>query len=197
VAPIGRAADSVLVQVFPGAGTEARFCEDADTFFGEELAERERRWYGPHLRALGERPLCVKRDAAREVYRLTWLPAHDAPAVVRVDRVPNGYRVQARIGGGMGGHHPAPAAREMARLLDEAEARDLSGLLSATGFWSIPTLERRIGLDGAQWILEGLVGWRYHVVDRWSPSLDSPYRHVCEWLLALSGLVDAALVRRY
>ena len=49
-----------------------------------------------------------------------------------------------------------------------------------------------VGLDGSQWILEGVRGGEYHVVDRWSPK-DNSYSQLCKYLLRL-GKVEAALL---
>lgn len=193
-------ADSVAVRVEPAAEMQARPCDAAGTFFGgTAIADREA-WYGRHLRAMRETPLCTDGDAAREVYRFTWLPSFHAPAVVRVERVPDGYRVEAKLGGGAGGYEAGPLARDTAFVLSAAQAEAFASRLDAAEFWTLPAEGDMLGLDGAQWVLEGLAGRRYHVVDRWSPGsdgADAHFRALAEWLLASGGLVPASLVKGY
>ncbi|HEV3052349.1 MAG TPA: hypothetical protein VGX50_18705 [Longimicrobium sp.] len=179
--------------------TEARPCEAANTFFGgTAIADREG-WYGPHLRAMEERPLCTGEGTPRKTYRFTWIPAFHAPVVVRVERLAQGYRLHAKLGGGTGGYEAGPLVRDTIAMLSDAEVRNFTAQLTASQFWSLPTLDPDppIGMDGAQWVLEGLVGTRYHVVDRWSPSEEDKYRRLGDWLLARSGLVSDKLVREY
>jgi hypothetical protein len=45
------------------------------------------------------------------------------------------------------------------------------------------------GVDGSRWILEGVDGGEYHVVDRWSPP-DNSYSQLCKYLFRL-GRVEA------
>lgn len=196
--PAPPAAKPAAAAVSTATTTAARPCGAASTFFGgTAIADREN-WYGRHLRAMEERPLCTGGHAPPEVYRFTWIPSFHAPVAVRVERRADGYRLQARLGGGAGGYEAGPAARDTMMTLTEAEVRDFTDQLTAARFWSLPTVDSTaiMGLDGAQWVLEGLVGTRYHVVDRWSPPNDA-YRRLGDWLLARSGLVAADLVRGY
>ena len=43
------------------------------------------------------------------------------------------------------------------------------------------------GLDGAQWIIEGLLNGNYHIVDRWSPE-EGSIRAIGLHFLKLSDL---------
>jgi hypothetical protein len=172
----------------------ARACEAAaDYFGGTAIADREDQ-YGFVLERFGERPLCTRPGWPREVYRLTWLPAWHPVIVVRVERVGTVYRLQAK--------QSNEASGDTVLLLSDAEAHDFVNQLAAARFWSLPTLDPHapLGMDGSQWVVEGLVGGRYHVVDRWSPDReyrDGGYRRLGEWLLARSGFVDMNLVRQY
>jgi hypothetical protein len=79
--------------------------------------------------------------------------------------------------------------------LDSGDVRVLSHLLQRSRFWNMPTILPRpdVEPDGSQWILEGLVGNRYHAVSRWSPrpdGADSAYRELAAWLLSKSGLAS-------
>jgi hypothetical protein len=41
--------------------------------------------------------------------------------------------------------------------------------IDAQNFWKRKSIEGDRGVDGAQWIIEGVRSKTYHVVDRWSP----------------------------
>jgi hypothetical protein len=166
------------------------------------LTDREG-WYGEHLRALGERPFCDSADVPAEVYRLTWLPSFDPTVVVRIERTLNKYVLTARTESGAGGYEPGHLARDTSYTMGEAERLEFVSLLTAAGFWALPTEpppDGMVGVDGAQWVLEGFARGRYHVVDRWSPRTTGPdgrYRQLAEWMLQCSGLVASGLVREY
>jgi len=194
---------SLLIEIPSNAGSAARACSQTDTYFASTpLTDREG-WYGKHLRVLGERPLCASSDATPEVYRLTWLPSFHPTVIVRIQRSSGDYHLTAKAESGAGGYEPGHLARDTSFTLREAEASEFAGLLSAARFWAMPTEpppNGTIGSDGAQWVLEGLVRNRYHVVDRWSPEKNGPdahYRRLAEWMLARSGLAARRLVREY
>ncbi len=43
--------------------------------------------------------------------------------------------------------------------------------VTEVGFWNAPNpVNDQRGTDGSQWIIEGVKGSHYHVVDRWSPT---------------------------
>jgi hypothetical protein len=189
-----------VVVVPPRAGQAARQCSTPPKFFASTvLADREG-WYGKHLLALEERPLC---GSVQEVYRLTWLPTFHPSIVVRVERDSAGYQLRAKRESGAGGYAPGHLAVDASVRLTTAEVRELSRLLKVADFWSLPTRpapDDMQGLDGAQWVIEGLVSDRYHVVDRWSPMADGPdakFRRLAEWMLTRSGLASKSLVHEY
>jgi hypothetical protein len=45
----------------------------------------------------------------------------------------------------------------------------LQQALNAAQFWALSTAGEEVGLDGAQWLIEGRRGQTYHAIDRWSP----------------------------
>jgi hypothetical protein len=189
-----------LVAVPPGAGQAERPCSSTTTFFASTaLADREG-WYGKHLRVLEEQPLCA--PAAREVYRLTWIPTFHPSIVVRVEHDSAGYQLRAKRESGAGGYEPGKLVVDTTFRLTRSEVDELARRLKAARFWSLPTrpADAVLGTDGAQWVVEGLVSGRYNVVDRWSPSADGPYRsyrQLATWMLSRSRLVPKSLVREY
>ena len=62
--------------------------------------------------------------------------------------------------------------------------------VQALDYWNLPTREEKkgtIGVDGAQWILEGVQNGKYKVVDRWSPR-SGPVRDLGLAMVHLAGL---------
>ena len=60
-------------------------------------------------------------------------------------------------------------------------------LINETDFWNLRTNNEDVGMDGAQWIIEGVSGGNYHLVERWSPE-EGEVREIGMELLKLSGL---------
>jgi len=187
-----------------GAASTSVRCPTADSavFEGTALAKYDG-WYGEQLRALGERGLCSAGDSVAERYRFTWIPSFHPSAVVLLERDGSQARLVAKLLSGAGGYEPGTVVRDTVIALSASEWRMLTRRIRATDLWSVPQLEppsTAVGLDGSQWILEGVRGGRYNVADRWSPRPDGPYvrhRAVGELLLQQSGLVPSELVADY
>jgi len=192
-----------FLEIPPSAGIATRPCGDGTTYFTMTALANRERWYGAHLRALGEHPICDRTGAPTDVYRLTWLPTFHPTVVVRIERSDSGDIFTAKAVSGAGGYEPGHLARDTTYTLKEADSREFVRLLNEADFWAMPTTppsDGTIGLDGAQWVLEGMGRGRYHVVDRWSPRANGPdaaYRRLAEWMLGQSGFTAASLVRGY
>jgi hypothetical protein len=64
-------------------------------------------------------------------------------------------------------------------------------MIDVAHFWTLPSRQQdepnpdgsvTVGLDGAQWVMEGVKDGKYHVVDRWSPSCGE-YKGMCMCLV--------------
>ena len=120
---------------------------------------------------------------------------------VRIAAGTNGYVLTAKILNGAGGYQPGSVARDTTITLRTRRQHRIStfypGAVLGTAHDS-PS-DGTIGLDGAQWVLEGLSAERYHVVNRWSPQPTGPdrsFRRLAEWILARSGLVHRRSSKR-
>ena len=60
--------------------------------------------------------------------------------------------------------------------------------LTKIDFWGMDTNEKVMGNDGAQWVLEGKLDKKYHVVNRWTPNSSSNYYKCCDFLIGLTDL---------
>jgi hypothetical protein len=121
------------------------------------------------------------------VYRFLWLRTWGRPIAVRVEKVGDAATLIATELDGWGGYNPGKVARRIERRLTLVEWNLLSDRLTRIGFWRLPGHLPGQGLDGAQWIVEGREGARYHLVDRWSPKTGD-YRDLCLALVDLAGL---------
>jgi len=195
----------VLATPPPDAGSVAQRCGQVNApFFSGTMLSSQEDWYGGQLRAMGETQLCEGGgDHVGTTFRLTWIPSFHPSVTVRVITAPDGYRLIGKILNGAGGYEPGSVAHETTIALSVGDVSILTQRFAEARFWELPTIpapDSTIGLDGAQWILEGLSAGRYHVVDRWSPEPAGPdgaFRHLAEWLLERSGLVPSSLVKEY
>ena len=73
---------------------------------------------------------------------------------------------------GSGGYEPGDLAAEGRRVLTRSGLHELRSRLDAADLFHERAEDLTIGADGSSWTVEVLVGGRYHVVNRWSPSLD-------------------------
>ncbi len=89
---------------------------------------------------------------------------------VRISRTGHIYQLTAIELSGKGGYEPGHIAQKVRRELDEVEWQSVMRSLKRISFWDMstkPPPTNEIGVDGAEWIIEGRAGG-YHVVDRWS-----------------------------
>jgi hypothetical protein len=72
------------------------------------------------------------------------------------------------------------------KLLSRAEIQSFLEMVEKQKYWNLPTKDEdpnAMGMDGAQWILEGVRDGNYKIVDRWSPE-DGPVRKLCYKMLS-------------
>lgn len=146
---------------------------DSETFFfaggtfggGREDLLR-RRWYSGQLGAMAEPSLSC--GEVLETYRFTWLRSFHEPIAVRAWRTQDTFHLEAVVLDGPGGQEqPQVVSKRISRTLSASEWARIEDALIEIGFWRLATSDDAMGLDGAQWIIEGRDG-RYHVVDRWN-----------------------------
>jgi hypothetical protein len=146
-------------------------------------------WYSKHLSAIGEPTL---PGGPNEAYRFPWLRTFANPIMVWVKCYPGGCSLTARRLDSSGGYEPGKVVERREKKLSEQEPTNVRLLLSKAQFCSRQPGDERIGLDGAQWILEGTRDGSYHLWDVWSPERSGPYaafRELCLELIRLSGLM--------
>ena len=146
-------------------------------------------WYSKNLSAMNEPSLWNARETrSREAYRFVWLRTFHRPFAFRLELSPDGTGVlTAKSASGSGGYDPGQLVLNKTVQLKATEVRDFTSRLDKLGFWALPTQDPSAsGLDGAQWIFEGIKDGRYHTVDRWTPKSGS-FRELMLRLVTLAG----------
>ena len=95
--------------------------------------------------------------------------------------------MHVRMTSGKGGNNPGRMVRYGVSWLTKTKTQSFLAALENMNFWELRTLpvanDDIVGLDGAQWIVEGVKNGQYHVIDRFSPDTKDPVRAI--GLLAL------------
>lgn len=135
-----------------------------------------------------EEPSLSQRAAVGEVsYRFLWLRTFHHPVAVRVVRTSDRISLHAVELSGAGGYEPGKVARRQAVALASPDWARLESALAAAQFWNEPATVNRIGFDGSIWIVEGLRGDAYHLVERWSPAPEDAFHKLGLLFLELAG----------
>ncbi|MDI3469998.1 MAG: hypothetical protein OJF62_002061 [Pseudolabrys sp.] len=137
------------------------------------------------------KPLCRFRAEEDEAYRFFWRSSFDGHAVVHIGRWHHNIMLRPdtmmlRWGTGS---TDSKAPRNLA--LSPADWQRLQHALDAAGFWSLAPHSDEMGLDGADWLIEGRHGDSYHAVSRWSPT--GPIHDLGRVFFDLSGPPLAAI----
>ena len=150
-----------------------------------ESSLSKEQWYSKHLKALKEPSLWeLSKTQKSETYRFLWLRTFHHPISVRLDVNPNGTSMlTTKTTSGQGGYEPGTLVVNKKRALTKEQTDWFLDRIAELGFWGLPAFEKphegigpngektvEIGLDGAQWILEGIKDGKYQVTDRWSPN---------------------------
>jgi len=138
---------------------------------------------------MGEPSISCGPITEGETYRFVWLRTFHRSIAVRISRSGGGARLLMIELTGSGGYDPGAVARRVESTLSDGDWQALMAGLGQIRFWEMPTqlTSLELGLDGAQWIIEGRRGSEYHVVDRWSPR-EGPYREAALSFLKLAGV---------
>ena len=127
--------------------------------------------YSDRLIALQEPSLWERSKTQKEEsYRFLWLRAFHEPIAIRVDINADGTaRLTVKVANGTGGY-PGELIQNRTVTISVEETNRFLNQVQSHNFWSLPSVEQTPGgADGADWIIEGVKGQAYHVVDRWSP----------------------------
>jgi hypothetical protein len=159
-----------------------------------------REWYSTPLRALEAPCLRDLELPATQVYRFTWMPSFDPTVVATVFISGDECRIYgASVSWEIDTFMPLSVKNvEVGETVEVAPGRqtcaELTSLIDQSAFWRMPTVDPKGGgLDGAQWILEGVRQGGYHVTDRWAPPVE--YREAFRGALRAAGLYPESFER--
>jgi hypothetical protein len=128
------------------------------------------KWYSEHLSAMKEPSLLGEKLNNKTIYRFTWLRTFHSPFtfIINLDSEISG-KLMIKQTNGRGGYNPGDLIAIDTIDLNISEIIDLVNRIDKMKFWSMKTHENDRGLDGAEWILEGVKPGIYHLIVRWSP----------------------------
>lgn len=143
-------------------------------FSGDSNIDRlTNRWYSTYLKSFKEPSFFQLKDkSSHESYRFIWLRTFHQPVIVRLEIRADGIgMLTAKVSNGTGGYQPGQIIQDISRPLTRQQTDTFLAQVQTESFWELPSCEDSgRGKDGSQWIIEGVKGANYHVVDRWTPS---------------------------
>ncbi len=178
----------LLVFVVSSAAQTQYFPDRA--FCGSHETGTCERWYTKHLRVMREPSLWeLSKETSKQSYRFLWLRTFHHPVSVRLEIEKDGTaQLFVKALSGQGGYDPGHTILNRNIKVPKDAVDHFLQLLQKADFWNLPTEQASnvVGVDGAQWIMEGVLGGQYHVVDRWSPD-DGPFRKAALFLAIALG----------
>lgn len=123
-------------------------------------------WYSSVLYKLDEKPLWPP-DPEQVIYRFTWMRSFHDQVSIMMRVLPEGNgQLRLQI------YKRVPQQLETrTQSLSKEQVGGVMALIKDAGFWGMATEgEGPQGTDGAEWVLEGVQGGRYHIATRWDAS---------------------------
>jgi hypothetical protein len=142
-------------------------------------------WFSRELYALREKPLWPPRAGNDRVYRITIAPSFTSPRSVTLTVYADGsgyIRFQSLDS------WREHVSEESSGPLGKQQVEEFESLVTGARFWQLSTEapQQGYGLDGAQWLMEGVQGDEYHAVLRWCPA-GTPFGEAARRLFNLAG----------
>src|SRR4051812_24222793 len=147
------------------------------SLFPDSGLRRKEIWYGKHFRAFGVSSLCPTSSKSTEAYRFVWLRSFHRPVLVLVERTNDRTTLRAEELSGAGGYDPGHIVADTTFALSDEQWASVTQAVDAASFWNphaVPA-DSLSGLDGAQWIVEGVRSGRYRAEDVWTPQTRTEY----------------------
>jgi hypothetical protein len=136
-------------------------------------------------------------NADAEIYRLLILPTWGNSIAVRVQKRGEFYHLSARRLDGQAGYDPGNLVESKDVELDPEDSKTLGGLIQNMNFFKMAKEDDVRGMDGDEWIIEGVSHGKYHVATRWcAPNYGpdkrglKPFLALCTFLLDKSTLSE-------
>jgi hypothetical protein len=159
---------------------------------GDGVTEFESKWYGQSLERMNEPRLPeFAKNMNAEIYRMTILPTWGNSIAVRVQKHGELYSLSARRLDGQAGYEAGKLVESKDVALDADDSKTLAVLIQNLNFFQMPTEDAVIGVDGDEWIIEGVSHGKYHVAVRWcAPAYDPGKRKLTGFVSLSKFLLD-------
>jgi len=158
--------------------------------FTSRAANFQVAWYSSDMYQLGEMPLWPPSSVNEKTFRFTYLGAFTGPKAVTLTVLPDG---SGKVKMTLLHESREQVKSEELSTVPEDRVSDFSENLNRAHFWEMPTESQHRGLDGAEWIMEGVQDGRYHIAVRWCPNLyehspeDAAFADAARFLFQLAG----------
>lgn len=165
---------SILCLLASCATAQTKYFPEGSFSADHQPDEFTAQWYSEQLTALREPSLWEWSKAqSAPSYRFLWLRTFHHPIAIRLDVNANGTsRLTAKMASGKGGYAPGKLVKDVSVTLSKEQTDWFLGKIEEYKFWDLPSTQETagtVGCDGAQWIVEGIKGRSYRIVERWSP----------------------------
>jgi hypothetical protein len=118
-------------------------------------------------------PIIKDYQGDKEIYRFTWLRTFHHPVSVRLEKQRDIIKLFAKVCDGAGGYEPKQIIFDTTITVTANEYNLLTKKVTDIGFRNLPTEKRDgNGMDGSEWIIEVVKDNKYHMVTRWTPSIE-------------------------
>jgi hypothetical protein len=133
----------------------------------------------------------LTKDVNAEVYRMMIFPTWGNAILVRVQRRGIIYSLSARRTDGQAGFEQGKLVEAKDVELSEEDSRVLEQKIQNLQFFDMAVDDGVLGMDGDEWILEGVSQGKYHVARRWcASSYKSRKRGLTAFISLCKFLVD-------
>ena len=147
-------------------------------------------WYSKMLFALKE-PILKNYHGDKEIYRFTWLRTFHHPVSVRLEKQGDIVKLFTKVCSGAGGYEPSQLIFDTTINATTEQLKTIQQKIYNINFWNLATEQHDDGgKDGSEWIIEAIKANKYHMVTRWTPSVErlGNFRSVGEYLISIAGL---------
>lgn len=160
----------------------------SDTFKGREsdfLVSR----YSRVLYSMAEKPLWPPSSATPAVFRLTHIGAWGGSESITLTTAPGdtGTLYRKSFNSSLRKAQTDPTIQ-----LSSDQLFSFMEALKQADYMHMPTQEVSDGLDGADWVLEGVQDGEYHIVSRWCPGVESKSEQIRAFARAARLLFEFA-----
>ena len=135
----------------------------------DSLSDFVNQWYSRHLYSMKAPILFNKTDKQLKVFRYTNLGTWSNPISYQIELNDSIVTITYKRTKGLGGYKAGRLIKNKHRTLQLQDWEALLTKVDSTNFWTIPSHDTNMILDGAEWIFEGLFDNKYHIVTRNSP----------------------------